>query len=136
MAREKGMGSLQMEKSGRWTMRVCIDGKRYSRSTRTRDSEQAERFLQRFLAPLGLGERRLPLADVWNAYVVSPNRNELAPATLDAKRVVWMHFAKWMEHNYLPVKNLAGVTAEMIAEYLALLLLLGVAGLALRRRRA
>ena len=121
MAREKGMGSLQQEKSGRWTMRVCIDGKRYSRSTRTRDREQAERFLQRFLAPLGLGERRLPLADVWNAYVVSPNRNELAPATLNAKRVVWMHFAKWMERNYLPVKNLAGVTAEMIAEYLALL---------------
>ena len=92
MAREKGMGSLQQEKSGRWTMRVCIDGKRYSRSTRTRDRDQAERFLQRFLAPLGLGERRLPLADVWNAYVVSPNRNELAPATLNAKRVTWMHF--------------------------------------------
>ena len=121
MAREKGMGSLQQEKSGRWTMRVCIDGKRYSRSTRTRDREQAERFLQRFLAPLGLGERRLPLADVWNAYVVSPNRNELAPATLNAKRVTWMHFAKWMERNYLPVRDLAGVTAEMIAEYLALL---------------
>ena len=121
MAREKGMGSLQQEKSGRWTMRVCIDGKRYSRSTRTRDRDQAERVLQRFLAPLGLGERRLPLADVWNAYVVSPKRNELAPATLDAKRVVWMHFAKWMECNYLPVKDLAGVTADMIAEYLALL---------------
>ena len=121
MAREKGMGSLQMEKSGRWTMRVCIDGKRYSRSTRTRDREQAERFLQRFLAPLGLGERRLPLADVWNAYVTSPNRNELAPATLNSKRVVWMHFAKWMERNYLPVNDLAGVTSDMIAEYLALL---------------
>ena len=121
MAREKGMGSLQQEKSGRWTMRVCIDGKRYSRSTRTRDRDQAERFLQRFLAPLGLGEQRLPLADVWNAYVVSPKRNELAPATLNAKRVVWMHFAKWMECNYLPVKDLAGVTADMIAEYLALL---------------
>ena len=121
MAREKGMGSLQREKSGRWTVRVCIDGKRFSRSTRTRDRDQAERFLQRFLAPLGLGEHRLPLADVWNAYVVSPNRNDLAPATLNAKRVVWMHFAKWMEQNYLPVRDLAGVTAGMIAEYLALL---------------
>ena len=27
MAREKGMGSLQLEKSGRWTMRVGIKGK-------------------------------------------------------------------------------------------------------------
>ena len=88
MAREKGMGSLQQEKSGRWTMRVCIKGKRYSRSTRTKDKDMAERVLQRFLAPLGLGEKRLPLADVWLEYVKSPNRNELAASTLNAKRLV------------------------------------------------
>ena len=121
MAREKGMGNLQREKSGRWTMRVGINGKRYCRSTRTKDRDLAEKVLQRFLAPLGLGERRLPLADVWNAYLSSPNRNELAKATLEGKRVVWMHFAKWMEHNYLPVKDLAGITGDIIAEYLALL---------------
>ena len=72
MAREKGMGNLQREKSGRWTMRVGIDGKRYCRSTRTKDRDQAERVLQRFLAPFGLGEHRLPLADVWLEYVKSP----------------------------------------------------------------
>ena len=121
MAREKGMGNLQREKSGRWTMRVSIKGKRYCRSTRTRDRDQAERFLQRFLAPFGLGERRLPLADVWLEYVKSPNRNELAKSTLENKRVVWMHFAKWMEHSYLPVKDLNGITSDMIAEYLACL---------------
>ena len=121
MAREKGMGNLQREKSGRWTMRVGINGKRYCRSTRTKDRDQAERTLQRFLAPFGLGEHRLPLADVWNAYVVSPNRNELAPSTLNVKRIAWMHFAKWMKHNYLPVSGLADVTADMIAEYLAVL---------------
>ena len=119
MAREKGMGNLQQEKSGRWTMRVCIKGKRYSRTTRTTDREKAERFLQRFLAPFGLGEHRLPLAEVWNEYIKSPNRNELATSTLHAKRNVWMHFAKWMEHNYLPVEDLAGVTPDAIAEYLA-----------------
>ena len=94
MAREKGMGNLQLEKSGRWTMRVGIKGKRYCRSTRTTDREKAERILQRFLAPFGLGERRLPLADVWLEYVKSPNRNDLARETLDSKRQVWMHFAK------------------------------------------
>lgn len=119
MAREKGMGNLQKEKSGRWTMRVCIKGKRYSRTTRTTDREKAERFLQRFLAPFGLGEHRLPLAEVWNEYIKSPNRNELATSTLHAKRNVWMHFAKWMERNYLPVEDLAGVTPDAIAEYLA-----------------
>ena len=121
MAREKGMGNLQREKSGRWTMRVGINGKRYCRSTRTKDRAQAERVLQRFLAPLGLGERKLPLAEVWLEYVKSPNRNELAQATLDCKRHVWMHFARWMEHSYLPIKDLGGVTSDMIAEYLACL---------------
>ena len=121
MAREKGMGNLQREKSGRWTMRVSIDGKRYCRSTRTKDRDQAERVLQRYLAPFGLGEHRLPLADVWMEYVRSPNRNELAKATLDSKRQVWMQFAKWMEHFYLPVKDLAGVTQDMVAEYLTCL---------------
>ena len=119
MAREKGMGNLQREKSGRWTMRVGIGGKRYCRSTRTKDRDQAERVLQRFLAPFGLGNNRLPLADVWLEYVRSPNRNELSKATLHGKRQVWMQFAKWMEHFYLPVKDLAGITSGMIGEYLA-----------------
>ena len=121
MAREKGMGNLQREKSGRWTMRVGIKGKRYSRSTRTKDRDKAERYLQRFLAPFGLGEHRLPLGEVWLEYVKSPRRNELAKATLESKRQTWMHFAKWMEHSYLFVDDLAGVTADMVTEYLACL---------------
>ena len=119
MAREKGTGSLQLEKSGRWTMRVGIKGKRYSRSTRTTDREKAEKFLERFLSPLGLGSRRLPLADAWLEYVRSPNRRELAPATLNSQRLVWMDFARWMEHHHLEIGNLAEVTREAIAEYLA-----------------
>ena len=119
MAREKGMGSLQLEKSGRWTMRVGIKGKRYSRSTRTTDREKAEKFLERFLSPLGLGSRRLPLADVWLEYVKSPDRRDLAQSTLNAKRLVWMEFARWMEHHHLEIGNLAEVTHEAIAEYLA-----------------
>ena len=121
MAREKGMGNLQLEKSGRWTMRVGFGGKRYCRSTRTKDREEAERCLQRFLSPFGLGERRLPLADVWPEYLKSPHRNDLAKATLDAKRLVWMHFARWMERFYPFMSDLAGVTSDMIAEYLACL---------------
>lgn len=121
MAREKGMGSLQREKSGRWTMRVSVNGKRYARSTRTTDKAKAERMLMRFLAPFGLGEHRLPLAEVWNAYVISPNRNDLAKATLDSKRSTWMGFARWMEQNHLEVSDLAGVTQEAVAEYLAFL---------------
>ena len=119
MAREKGTGSLQLEKSGRWTMRVIIKGKRYSRSTRTTDREKAEKFLERFLSPLGLGSKRLPLADVWLEYVKSPDRRDLAPSTLNSKRLVWMEFARWMEHHHLEIGNLAEISHEAIAEYLA-----------------
>jgi len=118
MAREKGMGSLQLEKGGRWTMRVCVNGKRYSRSTGTRDREAAERFVQRFLAPLGLGTRRLPLSSVWFEYERSPNRRDLAPTTLHSKRQVWMHFARWMEKGHLEVSELGQLNAEMVGEYL------------------
>ena len=121
MAREKGMGNLQMEKSGRWTIRVSIAGKHYSRSTRTKDKEKAERMLMKFLAPFGLGERRLPLAEVWNAYVISPNRNDLSKATLDSKKSVWMNFARWMEVNHLEAGDLSAVTHDAVAEYLAYL---------------
>ena len=61
MSREKGTGNLQKEKSGRWTIRVGINGKRYSRSTRTCDKDEAERYLERFLNPFGLGKMKLPL---------------------------------------------------------------------------
>lgn len=100
-------------------MRVGIKGKRYSRSTRTTNRAQAERFLQRFLSPFGLGEKRLPLAEVWLEYVKSPRRNELAKATMESKRQIWIHFASWMELHHLSVTTLGEITPEMIAEYLA-----------------
>ena len=119
MAREKGTGNLQQEKSGRWTVRVGINGRRISRSTRTTDRDKAEKFLERFLAPLGLGAARLPLADAWRHYEMSPNRRDLSRSTLDSKRIVWMGFARWMEHNHLEISHLAEVTETAVAEYLA-----------------
>ena len=119
MAREKGTGSLQREKSGRWTIRVGINGKRLSRSARTTDRDKAERILERFLAPLGLGEHRLPLANAWNLYEMSPRRKDLAKSTLNAKRIAWMRFARWIEMNHIEITDLAQVTPDAIAEYLA-----------------
>ena len=119
MAREKGTGSLQQEKSGRWTVRVGINGRRLSRSTGTKDRDKAEAFLNRFLAPLGLGATRLPLAEAWHHYEMSPNRRDLAPSTLDSKRIVWMGFARWMEKNHIEIGHLAEVTESAVAEYLA-----------------
>ena len=72
----------------------------------------------RMLAPLGLGEKRLALAEVWHYYEVSPNRRELAPSTLESKRNVWMHFARWMEEWYPEATQLAHVTSDAVGEYL------------------
>lgn len=119
MAREKGTGNLQMEKSGRWTIRVGVNGRRLSRSTGTRDRGKAEAFLNRFLAPLGLGATRLPLAEAWHHYEMSPNRRDIAKSTLDSKRTVWMAFARWMERNHIEIGHLAEVTETAVAEYLA-----------------
>ena len=57
MAREKGTGSLQREKSGRYTLRVGINGKRYSRSTRTTDRAKAEQMLDRYREVVVVGDQ-------------------------------------------------------------------------------
>lgn len=121
MAREKGMGNLQKEKSGRWTARICVDGLKICRSTRTKDRDQAEAYLMRMLAPFGRGEKRLALADVWRMYEKSPKRRDLAPATIIAKRGVWMHFASWMETNHPEVVQLKQLSNEIVGEYLRVL---------------
>ena len=119
MAREKGTGNLQQEKSGRWTARIGVNGRRFSRSTGTRSRDKAEAFLNRFLAPMGLGAMRLPLAEAWHHYEMSPNRRDIAKATLASKRMVWMAFARWVEQNHVEIGQLAEVTEAAGAEYLS-----------------
>lgn len=118
MAREKGMGSLQREKSGRWTVRVSVCGKQYSRSARTCDRAKAEAYLQRFLQPFGLGEKTIPFARVWQEYEKSPNRRELAVSTMRSKKQIWMHFSGWMENNHPEATQLKMLEPGMVAEYL------------------
>ena len=119
MARPKGTGNLQQERNGLWTARVGVNGRRICRSTGTADRALAERFLERILRPLGLGRTRLPLAEAWHRYEMSPNRRDVAHATMKSKRSTWMRFARWMEANHLEAGCLSEVTEEAVAEYLA-----------------
>ena len=75
----------------------------------------------RMLAPFGRGEKRLALADVWRMYEKSPKRRDLAPATIVAKRGVWMHFASWIEANHPEVVQLKQLSLEIVGEYLRVL---------------
>ena len=118
MAREKGTGNLQKEKSGRWTARICVCGKRFSRSTRTTNRDKAEHFLNRMLAPFGLGDKTIPLAEVWREYEKSPARREMAVSTIASKKGVWMRFAGWVEANHIEITQLKQLTPDVVAEYL------------------
>ena len=119
MARTRGTGNLQQEKNGTWTLRVGWKGRRLSRSTGTTDRARAEKALAKFLAPLGGGERHLALADAWPEYIKSPNRRDQAPSTLNAKRNVYLTFARWMAAAHPEADSLRDVSHEAVAEYLA-----------------
>ena len=46
---------------------------------------------------------------------MSPNRRDIAKATLDSKRAVWMSFSRWMEKFHVEIGHLAEVTDEAVA---------------------
>ena len=142
--RSKGLGGLQLEKTGIWTVRCLINGKRVSKSTGTRDREEAEQFAKRFLAPYvkddaartfeniqaavmterQLAEMReaegpqLKLADAWGEYEKSPMRRDLASSTLDGKSQVCRMFVEYMGRVFPEVTEVRHVTRFHTENYL------------------
>ena len=145
--RGKGLGGLQLEKTGIWTLRCIINGKRVSKSTGTRDRAEAEQFAKRFLAPYvkddaartfeniqaavmterQLAEMReaegpqLKLSEAWEAYEASPLRRDLAQATLEGKKQVCRKFIEYMNKVFpevVEVRHLARYHTENYLNYL------------------
>ena len=145
--RGKGLGGLQLEKTGIWTVRCIINGKRVSKSTGTRDRAEAEQFAKRFIAPYvkddaartfeniqaavmterQLAEMReaegpqLKLSEAWEAYEASPLRRDLAPATLEGKKQVFRKFLEYMNKVFpevVEVRHLARYHTENYLNYL------------------
>ena len=142
--RSKGLGGLQLEKTGIWTVRCLINGKRVSKSTGTRDRGEAEQFAKRFLAPYvkddaartfeniqaavmterQLAEMReaegpqLKLADAWGEYEKSPMRRDLASSTLDGKSQVCRMFVEYMGRVFPEVTEVRHVTRFHTENYL------------------
>ena len=143
--RVKGLGSLQQEKTGIWTVRAWINGKRVSKSTGTTDKGEAEAFLKEYMRPYVKGdaertydniqalvesdERRaerledekpqLTLAAAFDAYKVSPLHRDLAESTLDGKMSTWKVFREWMQEHHADITEVRGVKFEHVEEYLA-----------------
>ena len=142
--RAKGLGGLQLEKTGIWTLRCIINGKRVSKSTGTRDRAEAEQFAKRFLAPYvkddaartfeniqaavmterQLAEMReaegpqLKLADAWTAYEESPMRRDLSPSTLAGKKQVCRVFLEYMKKVFPEVVEVRHLTRYHTEKYL------------------
>ncbi len=142
--RPKGLGGLQQEKTGIWTVRVLVNGKRISKSTGTRDRAEAEQFAKRFLAPYVkddaertyeniqaavMTERQLAaqreaegpqmkLADAWAAYVASPYRRDLSVNTLEGKKQVCRVFVEYMAKVFPEVVEVRHLTRYHTEKYL------------------
>ena len=142
--RAKGLGGLQQEKTGIWTVRVLVNGKRVSKSTGTRDRTEAEQFAKRFLAPYvkddaartfeniqaavmterQLAEMReaegpqMKLADAWSAYEASPYRRDLSPSTLEGKKQVCRVFVEYMNKVFPEVVEVRHLTRFHTERYL------------------
>ena len=145
--RSKGTGGLQQEKTGMYTVRCIINGKRIAKSTGTTDRAEAERFLKRFLAPYvksdaertfvkikeavateeQLAEMRederpqLKLDEVWDAYDKSLMRRDLAQTTLDGKQQVWRAFREYMKKVFPEVTELRHIRRDHAEAYLQML---------------
>ena len=143
--RTRGGGTLQKEKNGTYTIRAIVGGKRISKATGTSNKEEAEKFLREFMLPF-IGndkaqmydhvqsiietedkrlererekEPQLTLEDGWDAYLKSPERRDLAEATLEGKKLAFKHFTDWMDERFHYVKEMRHVTKEMVELYLA-----------------
>lgn len=142
--RAKGSGGLQLEKTGIYTVRCIVNGKRISKSTGTRDLAEAQAFARKFLAPYVkddatrtylniqaavMTERQiaelkedeqpqLELKDMWQAYLVSPMRRDLAKTTLDSKQQVVAGFVGWMQKTNRHASEMRHVTRDQVEEYL------------------
>lgn len=145
--RTKGTGSLQREKSGIYTIRAMINGKRFSKSTKTTDRAEAEKILAQFMKPfvknddaqtyrnleafVASAEQKaemeedkrpqLRLDEAWEAYKASPKRGDQAAATLENKEKIWGAWVKWLNLNHPEIQEVRHVTVEMVEEYLAYL---------------
>ena len=142
--RTKGLGGLQLEKTGIWTVRCIINGRRISKSTGTRDRSEAEIFAKRFLAPYVkddaertfeniqaavMTERQLAamreaegpqltIADMWSAYVASPMRRDLAQTTLNGKEQVVRKFVEHLNLLFPEVTEVRHLTRYHTENYL------------------
>lgn len=144
MRRAKGTGTLQLERTGFYTIRVCHKGQRFAMTTGTKDRKKAEMMLAAHVAPFIHKDRieklqhlqlmianeeeralleeearpQMRLADSWCYYATSLRRKTVSQNTLVGKQRIWEHFRDWVMIVYGPDIELRNVTHEIVETYL------------------
>ena len=119
MARSKGEGSLQRERNGVWTIRYTENGVRRGKSTGVTDRLEAERRLAKWIA--GDAMETIRLENAWASYVSSPHRPDMERSTLEAKKMMWDHFLKWMGSRFPRMHLVDEVTPQAVEAFLGYL---------------
>ena len=142
-ARANGEGTLERRAGGKYLARWMANGKRYSRTTDTRDRRKAEERLEEFLAPFRLeNEQRtletltgriegvkaeirewqeqrpaLRLVDAFEAYRASTARPDAGARTLAGYESFFKAFRAWMSAHRPEAVEVRDVTAADAEAY-------------------
>jgi len=143
--RANGHGTLEKSRTGIYLARWMANGKRFSRSTGTRDRRQAEKRLEEFTAPFRLESERRTLETVaqriegvsaeiraweeqrpalrleyaFEAYRNSTSRPDAGARTLAGYEGYFNGFKEWIETNRPNVTEARAVTAADAEAYAA-----------------
>lgn len=125
---------------------VCwsLNGKKFMRTTGTRDRRQAEKKRAEIMEPFIMGDEvttlrniaatiegrnaeigaiedasnpPLPLSQVWQTYCRAANRPDSGPATIQTYGYYWHQFESWLKEKHPKIVALRDVSEDMAEEY-------------------
>ncbi len=115
-------GTLQREQNGKYTARITIAGRSYSRGTGTEDRAKALQALEEFVSEIDLQQRSArkdpPLMKDWVQYTRTANAALFSETSHKIRSRVWRVFAAWAQAEHPEVKDVRDVTRKIADDYL------------------
>ena len=142
-SRGKGEGTLKL-RGGIYHAQWTVNGKTYSRSTKTGNKREATARLEEYIAPFRAGSEKavlenisarlqgvkgeiaeaeakkptLSIAAAWSAYEKAPNRPDSGERTLAGYEGQFKIFEDWIKTNHPDVVELRHVTQKIADEFI------------------
>lgn len=141
--RGKGEGTLKL-RGGIYHAQWTVNGKTYSRSTKTSNKREALAKLEEYIAPFRAGNEKAVLENIstrlqgikgeiaaaeakkpallisaaWDAYEKAPNRPDSGKRTLEGYAGQFKIFEDWIKANHPEIAELRHVTQEVADEFI------------------